>query len=178
MYIKQITKKDLLYSTGKSAQYSVMTYKGIESKKKSAYIYIYIYIYNWLTLLYSRNGHNIVTSTILQLKKKSFKKSGQRMIFHERKAGYWCEDIKVTSSKIGVCVTSWVVKVTALRSILNRWKFRLGLDRRAEKEALGQAGLQCLARCTVSSTQHLHVLMLPLHSVFCDSSSSHQRVQL
>ena len=34
LYRKQITNKDLLYSTGKSTQYSVMAYKGKESKKK------------------------------------------------------------------------------------------------------------------------------------------------
>ena len=30
-YIKQITNENLLYSTGNSAQYSVMTYMGRES---------------------------------------------------------------------------------------------------------------------------------------------------
>ena len=33
LYIKQITNKNLLYSTGNSTQYSLMTYMGIESKK-------------------------------------------------------------------------------------------------------------------------------------------------
>ena len=33
LHIKQITNKNLLYSTGKSTQYSVMTYIRIESKK-------------------------------------------------------------------------------------------------------------------------------------------------
>ena len=33
LHIKQITNKDLLYSTGNSAQYSVMAYMGKESKK-------------------------------------------------------------------------------------------------------------------------------------------------
>ena len=33
-YIKQIINKDLLYSTGKSTQYSVMTYMGKESKRE------------------------------------------------------------------------------------------------------------------------------------------------
>ena len=33
LYIKQVTNKDLLYSTGNSTQYSVMTYMGKESKK-------------------------------------------------------------------------------------------------------------------------------------------------
>ena len=34
LYIKQITNKDLLYSTGNSTQYSVMTYMGKEPKKE------------------------------------------------------------------------------------------------------------------------------------------------
>ena len=33
LYIKQITNKDLVYSTGNSIQYAVITYKGKESKK-------------------------------------------------------------------------------------------------------------------------------------------------
>ena len=44
MHIKLlvITNKDLLYSTGKYAQYFVITYKGKESEN----FHIYIYIYN------------------------------------------------------------------------------------------------------------------------------------
>ena len=34
LHIKQITNKNLLYSTGNSTQYSVMTYMGKESKKE------------------------------------------------------------------------------------------------------------------------------------------------
>ena len=34
LYIKQITNKHLLYSTGNSTQYSVMTYMGKESKNE------------------------------------------------------------------------------------------------------------------------------------------------
>ena len=40
LYIKQITNKDLLYSTGNSTQYSVMTYMGKESKKECIYVYV------------------------------------------------------------------------------------------------------------------------------------------
>ena len=43
LYIKQITNKNLLYITGNSTQYSVMTYVGIESKKEwEDFIYDYI----------------------------------------------------------------------------------------------------------------------------------------
>ena len=38
--IKYITNKDLLYSTGNSTQYSVMTYIGKESKKEWIYVYV------------------------------------------------------------------------------------------------------------------------------------------
>ena len=40
-YIKWITNKDLLYSTGNSTQYFVIHYIGKESK-----IYAYIHMYN------------------------------------------------------------------------------------------------------------------------------------
>ena len=36
--MKQITSKDLVYSTGNSTQYSVMTYTGKEYKKEWVYI--------------------------------------------------------------------------------------------------------------------------------------------
>ena len=38
LYIKQIINKDVLYSTGNSTRYSVMTYMGKESKKEGIYI--------------------------------------------------------------------------------------------------------------------------------------------
>ena len=40
LYIKQTTNKNLLYSTGNSSQYSVMTYIGEESKKEWIYEYV------------------------------------------------------------------------------------------------------------------------------------------
>ena len=43
LYIKQITNKDLLYSTGNNTQYLVITYNGKKSKKR---VYIYVYMYN------------------------------------------------------------------------------------------------------------------------------------
>ena len=44
LYIKQITNKDLLYSTvGNSTQYSVMTYMETESKKEWRYMYTHTY---------------------------------------------------------------------------------------------------------------------------------------
>ena len=39
LYIKQLPNKDLLYSTRKSTQYTVMTYMGKESKKELIYVY-------------------------------------------------------------------------------------------------------------------------------------------
>ena len=40
LYVNQITNKNLLYSTGNSAQYSVMDYMEKESKKERIYVYI------------------------------------------------------------------------------------------------------------------------------------------
>ena len=40
LYIKQITNKDLLYSTGNLTQYSVMTYMG-KNLKKRGYMYMH-----------------------------------------------------------------------------------------------------------------------------------------
>ena len=42
LYIKQITNKDLLYSTGNYIKYPIITYNGKESKKEHIHIYIYI----------------------------------------------------------------------------------------------------------------------------------------
>ena len=43
LYIKQITNKDLLYSTRNYTQYLVITYNERETKKR-LYIYICVYI--------------------------------------------------------------------------------------------------------------------------------------
>ena len=40
LYTKLISNKDLLYSTEKSTQYSVMAYVGKESEKKRIYAYV------------------------------------------------------------------------------------------------------------------------------------------
>ena len=40
LYIKQVINKDLLYSTGNSTQYSVMTHLGKESEKEQIYVYV------------------------------------------------------------------------------------------------------------------------------------------
>ena len=46
LYIKQITNKDLLYSTGNSTQYSAMAYMGKESKKEWIYVYVLVLFYS------------------------------------------------------------------------------------------------------------------------------------
>ena len=48
-YTKLISKKELLYSSEKSIQYSVLTYMGKESEKE----WIYMYMYGQFTLLYT-----------------------------------------------------------------------------------------------------------------------------
>ena len=40
LFIKQITNKNLPYSTGNSTQSSVMAYMGKESKKECLYVYV------------------------------------------------------------------------------------------------------------------------------------------
>ena len=59
LYMEWMCEKDLLYSTGKSIQYSVVTQMGKESEKEWIYvcvcIYIHIYIYNL-----KRNGYMCV----------------------------------------------------------------------------------------------------------------------
>ena len=40
LYIKYITNKNLLYSTGNSTQYSIMTYMGKEPKKEWMHVYV------------------------------------------------------------------------------------------------------------------------------------------
>ena len=49
LYIKQITNKDLLYSTGNYAQYIIIIYKGKESEKD---IYTHTHIYTYKYILY------------------------------------------------------------------------------------------------------------------------------
>ena len=48
LYIKQLTNKDLLYSTGNSTQYLKTIFNGKESKKEDIYIYIYTHIYMYI----------------------------------------------------------------------------------------------------------------------------------
>ena len=45
LYIKQITNKDLLYSTGNSTQYLVITYKGKESEKEHTHTHTHTHMY-------------------------------------------------------------------------------------------------------------------------------------
>ena len=42
LYIKQITNKDLVYSTENKTQWSVMAIKGEESKKEWIYVFVYL----------------------------------------------------------------------------------------------------------------------------------------
>ena len=50
LYVKWITKKDLLYSTGDSTQYLVITYIGKESEKEGIYTYICICMYLYMCI--------------------------------------------------------------------------------------------------------------------------------
>ena len=70
LYVKQITNKDLLYSTGNCTQYFVITYKGKKSEKK-----IDIYVCITESLCYTSEIQHC-KSTILQFFKKINKKRG------------------------------------------------------------------------------------------------------
>ena len=54
-YMEQLANGDLLYSTGNSTQYSVMICMGENVKENGC-----VYMCNRITLLYSRNYHNLV----------------------------------------------------------------------------------------------------------------------
>ena len=44
LFIKKMTNKDLLYSTGDCTQYFAMVYMGKESKNEWIYVFLYTYI--------------------------------------------------------------------------------------------------------------------------------------
>ena len=54
-YKEWLSSGDLLYNTENSTQYSVIIYVGKESKENEC-----VHMYNGITLLYSRNYHNLV----------------------------------------------------------------------------------------------------------------------
>jgi len=54
LYLKWITNKDLLYSTGNSAQYYVAAWMGEGFGENG-----YMYTYGWVPLLFTSNYHNI-----------------------------------------------------------------------------------------------------------------------
>ena len=55
IHFKWITNKDLLYSTGNSAQCYVAAGMGGELGEN-----VYVYMYGWVPLLFTRNCRNIV----------------------------------------------------------------------------------------------------------------------
>ena len=56
IYTAMYKKENLLYSTGNSTLYSLVTYMGKKFKTKAAYMYMY----GWFTLLNSGNWHHSV----------------------------------------------------------------------------------------------------------------------
>jgi len=75
-YMEQLANRDLLYSTGNSTQYFMITYVGKETEKEWI-----VYKYNRITLLYSRNYHNIVNQPHLNKTFfKNFKKIKKKVI--------------------------------------------------------------------------------------------------
>ena len=67
-----LVNMDLLYSTGHSTQYSVITSMGKESEKESC-----VMMYNWVTLLYSRYYHNIVNQLDFNKTLKKWKQTNK-----------------------------------------------------------------------------------------------------
>ena len=65
LHIKQIINKDLLYNTGNSTQYSVITYMGEESEEEWIYVYVQL---NHFTVHLKLAQH--CKSTIFQNKSK------------------------------------------------------------------------------------------------------------
>ena len=64
--------RDPLYSTENSTQYLVIIYVGKDSERE--WIMDNVYMYSWITLLHSRNYHNIVKELYLNKNFKNGKK--------------------------------------------------------------------------------------------------------
>ena len=73
-YMEWLATWDLLYSARNSTRYSVMAYMGKESEKNGC-----VYMYHWITLLCSRNDHNLVNQLYFN---KNFKKKMQSLRCH------------------------------------------------------------------------------------------------
>ena len=86
-----MTNKDLLYSTGTSTQYSIMTYMGIESKKR---VQIHIYISITDSLCCIAEIDNIVNQlySSKKLERKLKKEKGEFEDRHTRSGRRPCED--------------------------------------------------------------------------------------
>ena len=67
LHIEWINNKVLLHSTGNYIQCPEINHNGKEYVKQC------VYMYNWITLLYSRNKHNIVNQLYFNKKKKRLK---------------------------------------------------------------------------------------------------------
>ena len=70
VYMGQINNQVLLYSIGNCFQYLVINQNGKECEKKNTCTHIYMCVYNGVTLLQSRNQHNIlINSTSVKFRK-------------------------------------------------------------------------------------------------------------
>ena len=74
-YVKWLAIRDLLYSPENSTRYSVIIY----IVKRSEREWLCVYMYNWITLLYSRNYHNLVNQIYINQTLKSEKKNRSAM---------------------------------------------------------------------------------------------------
>ena len=69
LYLKCITNRDIVYSTGNSAQCYVVAWKGEEFQKNG-----YIYMYGWVTFLFTWITTLLIGYTLKQNKKLKKKK--------------------------------------------------------------------------------------------------------
>ena len=82
-YMEWLANDDLLYSTGNSTQYSVIICGKRVWKRMDVCTCITeslccteeIYMYNWITLLYSRNDHNLINQLYFKQTLKNEKKN-------------------------------------------------------------------------------------------------------
>ena len=81
-YMEWLANGDLVCRTENTTQYSVIIYIGKESERESC-----MYMYNGITLLYSRNYHNLVNQLWFN---KTFKNEENRISNAWAKLVHWC----------------------------------------------------------------------------------------
>ena len=107
LYIKEITTKDLLYSTGNSTQYSVIAYMGKEYKKEWIHVYPSMQMIHFTLHL---KPTQCCKPTTLQLKKKKNSFPGS----HQRIQVFWAQAILLGTQHTNTVLHHNPVSVLAL----------------------------------------------------------------